>query len=125
MRWVQDAATEVALEKSWHRQVQRIWAEQLHTAPAVDVCACRHDDLQALGITDQVVTALTLMREHQRVLVIDDGELITGAPAGRRILRDAQPGGSAPRRGPSSPASPPRPWSRTPAWAERHPKTSA
>ena len=94
MRWAQNAATEVALERTWHDHVHRIWAEHLHAPPAIDVCAYRHDDLQALGLTiDQLATALALIRDHHRVLVLDGNEVIAGSPAIRRILARTKPAG--------------------------------
>ncbi|MFN8202755.1 MAG: helix-turn-helix transcriptional regulator [Solirubrobacteraceae bacterium] len=94
MRWVQNAASEVALEETWHDHVHRIWAQHLGGPPAIDVCAYRHDDLQALGLTiDQIATALALIRDHHRVLVVDDDDVVTGFPAIRRILQRVQPPG--------------------------------
>ena len=59
MRRVQNAEAEVALERRWNSEVHRIWAEHLHGPPAVDVCAYRHADVEALGLSiDQLATAL-------------------------------------------------------------------
>jgi hypothetical protein len=94
MRWVQNADTEVALEKAWHNHVREAWSKHLGTEPPIDVCIYYHDDMRALGLTiDQVATALTLVREHPRVFVLDQGEAISGSPAISRILRRAQPAG--------------------------------
>lgn len=94
MRWVQNAATEIAFERTWHRHVNDAWAQHLGTPARSDVCVYNHDDVHALGMTiDQVATALTLIREHQRVFVLDHGEAISGSPAISRILQRAQPPG--------------------------------
>jgi transcriptional regulator with XRE-family HTH domain len=94
MRWVQNADSEVALEKTWHHHVHDAWTRHLGCEAAIDVCIYNHDDMQALGLTiDQVATALTLIREHHRVFVLDDGVAIGGSPAISRILQRAQPSG--------------------------------
>jgi transcriptional regulator with XRE-family HTH domain len=92
MRWVQNAATEIAFERTWHRHVQDAWATHLGTPAQSDVCIYNDDDMEALGLTiDQVATALTLVREHHRVFVLDRGEAISSSPAISRILQRAQP----------------------------------
>lgn len=96
MRYVQDAATEVALEREWHGHVERIWQARLGTGPAIDVCAYDHADVAALGLTiDQLGTALELVTRHDRVVVLDGDEVTEGAPAIRRILDQARPQGTS------------------------------
>ena len=79
MRYVQNAADEVAFERE----------------PAVDVCGYRHTDVDALGLTiDQLGTALTLISTHDRVVVAESGDVtISGRAAIRRILAEARPSG--------------------------------
>ena len=95
MRYVQNAADEVAFEREWHDGVHRIWREHLQSEPAVDVCGYRHADVEALGLTiDQLGTALTLISTHDRVVVADaGGSTISGRAAIRRILAEARPSG--------------------------------
>lgn len=95
MRYVQNAADEVAFEREWHDGVHRIWREHLQSEPAIDVCGYRHADVEALGLTiDQLGTALTLISTHDRVVVADaGGSTISGRAAIRRILAEARPGG--------------------------------
>lgn len=95
MRYVQNAADEVAFEREWHDGVHRIWREHLQSEPAVDVCGYRHADVEALGLTiDQLGTALTLISTHDRVVVAEaGGSTISGRAAIRRILAEARPSG--------------------------------
>lgn len=95
MRYVQNSADEVDLERSWHDGVHRIWHEHLGTEPAIDVCGYRHRDIEALGLTiDQLGTALALIGHHDRVVVAEaDGASISGRAAIRRILAEARPAG--------------------------------
>ncbi|MGI9186682.1 MAG: hypothetical protein ACR2J9_04040, partial [Gaiellales bacterium] len=95
MRFVQNAADEVAFEHEWHDGVHRIWRTHLQSEPAVDVCGYRHADVEALGLTiDQLGTALTLISTHDRVVVAESGDAtITGRAAIRRILAEARPSG--------------------------------
>lgn len=96
MRYVQNAAVEVELERSWHEQVRRIWTRHLDGPPAVDICAYRDDDLDALGVTiDRLATALELVSSHEQVIVLTGADgVTTGAPAIRRVLRHARPPGA-------------------------------
>ena len=95
MRYVQNAADEVAFEREWHDGVHRIWHDHLQSEPAVDVCGYRHTDVDALGLTiDQLGTALTLISTHDRVVVAESGDVtISGRAAIRRILAEARPSG--------------------------------
>jgi hypothetical protein len=95
MRYVQNAADEVEFEREWHAGVHRIWHEHLQSEPAVDVCGYRHADVEALGLTiDQLGTALTLIGNHDRVVVAEsDDAIITGRAAIRRILAGTRPVG--------------------------------
>jgi transcriptional regulator with XRE-family HTH domain len=95
MRYVQNAAVEVELEHTWHEHVRRIWTRHLHGPPAIDICAYRHDDIDALGVTiDQLATALDLVTNHEQVIVLTgNDDVTTGAPAIRRILQHARPPG--------------------------------
>ncbi len=94
MRWVQNAQAEVHLEQSWNEEVDRIWRKHLHAAPAVDICAYRHADIEALGLSiDQLATALDLVRLHHRVVLLDDEGTTTGPAAIRGILGNARPAG--------------------------------
>ena len=94
MRRVQNAEAEVALERRWDSEVHRIWAEHLHCPPAVDVCAYRHADVEALGLSiDQLATALELVRQHDLVILLGGDGPLTGLPAIRRILERARPPG--------------------------------
>jgi transcriptional regulator with XRE-family HTH domain len=96
MRYLRDASTEVALEATWHGAVTEIWQTRLGAAPAVDVCAYRHDDIAALGLTiDGLATALDLVGRHDEVLLLDGAETVRGAPAIRRILAGARPPGAS------------------------------
>jgi transcriptional regulator with XRE-family HTH domain len=96
MRYLQDAAAEVALEATWHQHVRRIWQEHFGGPPAVDVCAYDHDDLAALGLTiDQLATALELVSHHDHTMLLDGDRAIAGAPAIRRILDEARPAGTS------------------------------
>lgn len=95
MRWLGDAASEVALESRWHGAVEAIWARHLGAPVAADVCAYRADDLAALGLTiDQLATALDLVRHHDRVLLLDGARTVEGPPAVRRLLDGARPPGT-------------------------------
>jgi transcriptional regulator with XRE-family HTH domain len=97
MRWVQDAAAEVALERTWHRHVNEACIRHLGTQAAIDVCVYDHEDIQALGLTiDHMATALSLIQDHDQVFVWDDGETISGPLAIRRILQCARPAGVSP-----------------------------
>ena len=99
MRYLSDASTEVALEARWHDAVCRIWRTRLGAPPPVDVCAYRCADLEALGLTiGQLGTALDLIERHDEVLLIDEHEVLRGAPAIKRILMDVRPSGTS--RGP-------------------------
>lgn len=95
MRYVQNAAVEVELEHTWHEHVGRIWRRHLHGPPAIDICAYRHDDIDALGVTiDQLATALELVTSHEQVIVLTgDDDVTAGAPAIRRILQQVRPPG--------------------------------
>ena len=94
MRRVQNAEAEVALERRWDSEVHRIWAEHLHCPPAVDVCAYRHADVEALGLSiDQLATALELVRQHDLVILLGGDGPLTGLPAIRRTLERARPPG--------------------------------
>ena len=93
MRWVQNAEAEVEFERTWHGHTQRIWRERLDGFPAIDVCVYQHADIDAIGLNiDQVSTALDLVRVHDRIVVLDqEGDVMTGAPAIRRILEFGAP----------------------------------
>jgi transcriptional regulator with XRE-family HTH domain len=95
MRYVQNAADEVAFEREWHDGVHRIWHKHLQSEPAVDVCGYRHADVEALGLTiDQLGTALTLISTHDRVVVAESDDVtVSGRAAIRRILAEARPAG--------------------------------
>lgn len=95
MRYVQNAVDEVEFEREWHAGVHRIWHEHLQSEPAVDVCGYRHADVEALGLTiDQLGTALTLIGNHDRIVVAEASDAtITGRAAIRRILAEARPVG--------------------------------
>lgn len=94
MRGMQNAAAEVELEARWDSEVHRIWTEHLHAPPAVDVCAYRHSDIEALGFSiDQLATALELVRHHDLVILLDDDGTTTGPAAIRRILERVRPAG--------------------------------
>ena len=95
MRWVQNAEAEVEFERTWHGHTQRIWRERLDGFPAIDVCVYQHADIDAIGLNiDQVSTALDLVRVHDRIVVLDqEGDVMTGAPAIRRILELVRPSG--------------------------------
>ncbi|MFN8187381.1 MAG: helix-turn-helix transcriptional regulator [Gaiellales bacterium] len=94
MRWIQNADVEVQLERSWDGEVDRIWRQHLGAAPAVDICAYRHGDIEALGLSiDQLATALELVRRHERVVLLDEEGTTTGPAAIRRILGKARPSG--------------------------------
>ena len=96
MRYLRDASSEVANEATWHDAVSRIWRARFGAPPAVDVCAYRHDDIAALGLTiDRLGIALELVSRHDQVLLIDGRETLRGAPAIRRILAEARPPGAA------------------------------
>jgi transcriptional regulator with XRE-family HTH domain len=96
MRYLNDAAAEVALESRWHDAVVDIWMRRLAQPPAADVCVYEQSDLAALGVTiDQLAIALELITRHDRVLVFDGSRTISGAPAVRRILDQAQPAGTS------------------------------
>ncbi len=95
MRYVQNAADEVDFEREWHSGVHRIWHQHLQSEPAVDVCGYRHADVEALGLTiDQLGTALTLISNHDRAVVVEtDAAVVSGRAAIRRILAEARPAG--------------------------------
>lgn len=95
MRYVQNAAVEVELEHTWHEHVRRIWTCHLGGPPPIDVCAYRHDDIDALGVTiDRLATALDLVTTHEQVIVLTGtDDVTTGAPAIRRILQHVCPPG--------------------------------
>ena len=96
MRYLQDAAAEVAREATWHDHVHGIWHQHLGRPPAVDVCAYDREDLTALGLTiDQLAIALELVSSHEVAIVLDGDRALTGAPAIRRILEDARPPGAS------------------------------
>lgn len=99
MRYVQNADAEVGLESTWHDHVDRIWVTHLGARAAIDVCAYRHDDIEALGLTiDQLGTALDLITNHDRVVVVSaDRNVATGASAIRRLLQPACPPGTSAR----------------------------
>lgn len=95
MRWAQNAEAEVELEGSWDAHVERIWTERFGSPPAVNICAYWHDDLDTVGhAIDQVGTALSLIRTHDAIVVIDEqGAGTTGSPAIRRMLEQVRPSG--------------------------------
>ena len=95
MRYVQNAADEVDFERKWHDGVHRIWHQHLQSEPAIDVCGYRHADVEALGLTiDQLGTALTLISNHDRAVVVEtDAAVVSGRAAIRRILAEARPAG--------------------------------
>ena len=95
MRYVQNAADEVDFEREWHSGVHRIWHQHLQSEPAVDVCGYRHADVEALGLTiDQLGTALTLISNHDRAVVVEThAAVVSGRAAIRRILAEARPAG--------------------------------
>jgi transcriptional regulator with XRE-family HTH domain len=94
MRWLQDPASEVALERTWHTYVNDACIRYLGTEAAIDVCVYDHEDIQALGLTiDPIATALALIQSHDRVFVWDHGETVSGPLAIRRILGYARPAG--------------------------------
>ena len=90
----------------------------------MDVCAYRHADVEALGLSiDQLATALELVRQHDLVVMLDGDGALTGPPAIRRILECARPSGvgagawreSSPRPPPASPVPGRRPSTVSPA----------
>ena len=95
MRYVQNAADEVDLERHWHDGVHAIWQKHLGGGPAIDVCGYRHRDIEALGLTiDQLDTALTLITSHDQVIALErGGATVSGRAAIRRILAEARPAG--------------------------------
>jgi transcriptional regulator with XRE-family HTH domain len=95
MRFVQNPAKHVQMERTWHDNVSRLWAQYLRTAPAIDVCVYRDDDIDALGLTiDRLATTLELVERHDLVCVLSSGSEVTvGRPAVRTILESARPGG--------------------------------
>ena len=74
MRFVQNPAKHVQMERTWHDNVSRLWAQYLRTAPAIDVCVYRDDDIDALGLTiDRLATTLELVERHDLVCVLSSG----------------------------------------------------
>jgi transcriptional regulator with XRE-family HTH domain len=95
MRYVQNPATHLRMELTWHEHVTRIWDTYLHSAPVIDVCVYRDADLDALALTiDRLSTTLDLISRHDDVLVLNHGlQLTNGSVAVEALLERARPRG--------------------------------
>ena len=93
MRYVQNPATHLRMELTWHDDVTRIWDTYLGSPPAIDVCVYRDDDLAALALTiDRLATALDLISRHDDVVVLNQRQqLSNGSVAVEALLERARP----------------------------------
>lgn len=95
MRWVVNPEDEIAFEARWAGEVSSIFAEVLGRPPAANVCVYHRDDLEALmPRIDAVGTAMTLLRHHDSIAMLDAaGTIRTGPAAAAAVLGDARPVG--------------------------------
>lgn len=95
MRWVHNPEAEVAYEDVWADQARAAMEETLGRSPAANVCVYHQADLEALGLTvDLLDVTLRLLRSHEATAALDRHDrILTGDEAVRAILGEARPHG--------------------------------
>lgn len=99
MRSVDNPESEVEFESVWAERTSRVFGQVLGRTPAATVCVYFHDDIEALGLDiDALASALTLLRTHDTVGVLDeDNQVRTGTAATTMLLHELKPRGVSSR----------------------------
>lgn len=94
MRTVDNPSSEIEYEKEWARRVPEVFQRALGRSPVANVCVYLHQDLEVLGLNIDLLSSLiSLVRDHDVVTTLVDGQLSRGPAAAEQVLRSIQPGG--------------------------------